>query len=58
MYVCVYTADKFIIKHLKAIEQNTTLFKSKQPRHDMATENTSKNSNLIIDNTDIINISI
>lgn len=33
-------ADKFIIIHLKAIEQNTTLFRSKQQRHDIATENT------------------
>lgn len=33
------TADGFVIKHLKAIDNNTKLFRSKQLRHDLMIEN-------------------
>jgi len=32
------TADRFVIKHLKAIDSNTKLFRSKQLRYDLSTE--------------------
>jgi len=38
------TADRFVIKHLKAIQSNTTVFRSKQLRHDLKTDHNKKNS--------------
>jgi len=38
------TADRFVIKHLNSIERNTTLFRSKQVRHDLKIEHNIQNS--------------
>lgn len=35
------TDGRFVIKHLKAIESNTTLFRSKQLNHDLKTKQNS-----------------
>jgi len=32
------TAERFVIKHLKALDSNTKFFRSKQLRHDSSTE--------------------